>query len=122
MTSIQKEIQKPHNIVVMTDLALGDDWAAMMGLCAFAAMNKSIGLHFVGAYGNRSTEETTRNLSQQIPLLWKQLERESTTCPQVYKGADRAMNSDAPYQVAQDGIERIIHADFPTTSMENGPR
>ena len=114
-----KENLKPAHIIVSTDIALGDDYAAAMAMCAFAAINPAIKLSFVGTYGDRSAREASANLATEIPFLWKQLGQSDETCPQIYKGADRPDYSYTEYTIAPDGLERRIHGEFsPHPDME----
>lgn len=115
------EAQKPRHVIVMTDLAFGDDYGAVLALCAYAAMNKQVQFSFVGTYGNRSTQETTHNLLGEIPYLWKQLGQSKNTCPQIYSGADRPINSQLPYEVGSHAVERLIHGEFPIHNGTEAP-
>jgi inosine-uridine nucleoside N-ribohydrolase len=101
---------KPH-IIVITDLALGDDYGAALAMCAYAAINNSA-LSFVGTYGDRSDREAANNLALVVPRLWKQLGQARNSLPGIYIGADRPTNSDHIYKIPRDSIERKIHGEF----------
>lgn len=99
-----------NRIIAITDLALGDDYAAMLGLVALARTTKSK-LELVASYGNRSTNDTFENL-----LLFKQA-LESTGRQQgveikVYYGANKPTDARKVYDIPSDGIERAIHGDM----------
>lgn len=108
-----EKFMKPH-IVVSTDLALGDDYGAVMALCAYAVINKNP-LSFIGTFGDRSAKEAADNLALIVPRLWKQLGQSEETLPDVYIGADRPIGSDVPFEIPNDDISRIIHGEFERT-------
>ena len=107
---------KPH-IVVSTDLALGDDYGAVMALCAYAAINKNP-LSFIGTFGDRSAKEASDNLALVVPRLWNQLGQPEETLPGIYMGADRPIGSTVSFEIPDDDISRIIHGEFERTQED----
>lgn len=97
-------------IIAITDLALGDDFAAMVALFALAAQ-EGVALDIVASYGNRSTNDTYENallFAEKMSKLSKQHRVET----RVFYGANKAVKSHRVYTVPEEAIERHIHGNM----------
>lgn len=104
--------RQPKHIIVSTDFALGDDYGAVLAMCAYASVHKNTKFSFIGTYGDRSAKEATMNLATQLPHIWRQLGQEADSCPDVYYGANKPTNSQEEFTIGQNAVERQIHGEF----------
>lgn len=103
-------VETNYNIVV-TDLARGDDEAAVVWIMG-AASNSGIPHSFVSAFGNRPTAVCGLNLLQLIPEANERLKNPLNQVPQVVFGTDRPRGKRHPYLLSTDAIEYQIHGDM----------
>lgn len=110
-------VETNHTIVV-TDLARGDDEAAVVWIMGAASISR-MPHSFVSIYGNRSTTVCGLNLSQLIPEANERLKNPLNQVPQVVLGTDRPRGKRHPYLLSTDAIEYQIHGDMGNDRSQN---
>lgn len=102
---------KKEKRVIITDLADGDDYAALAYMLACAQVEQT-SLQLVSSYGNRSTAVTHHNLLSALPQLQSNLRSKSNPAIGILRGADRPTGAAQSYELHPDDVVYKIHGDM----------